>query len=1087
MGNRTVGSSVQGVRRTFVKLEGVLVYGKICIPRAHSYAVWLLPWVEALLQDVTLTDLIECPPWPVPVDPLVVRQLLHTLVDLRWAVPVWGRDGVELDSRLAAAFRKDGRIGLARTLFDAEVLTGEWWAEGLAGTVLSRQTAVQFDWDFRRRADHELQVEGEPQRLLDAREPDLVDLLRKLGGVTDLRVASNRAFLGTPLTAGDRKYILFTLVGDEVRLLPPELAELEPVLAAHAPSLLGQRKTARSRAVKLPASPVERLAAEVETFATHPAALGPVSMVRERVERLARMVEQGADALQAWLDQGVAVRPVLGPSQRHFDAVREMCTQLDPSYQHIILITSAFLNSVNAAQEDGLADALAGAPEAARVLVVYGHANDDPLQQQTSDIETWRAALVTRAPSLAGRVLVIAGRRRSHEKVVLTSAGDWMVGSWNAASSRPNATTFECSLTGRSRAFALQTLEHVAPNVEAPEAIPWISEFRKGLAAASIGEGRGKGVAVGNLKRAVGVLAKVGKMAGEHVDESWTHSIRAVRAALAPFLMVARLDLVDEQQTRDAFVALVRATKKNVLLASDRLAESGFDSATLRDLQGNGRYRRTVRVVWGREWAGRRNTDALVRKQLRRARRTVRDARQVLGESLRTREKPMENHAKLLIVDGQRGLVTSENLLSYGGEKGRHETRELGLLFWSPTVARHILGRMRLQWPDALRGDPRAKAEPPLPWIIAGNESWHALAAIRDELDFDWQNIDYLERVVEGELAADEPETSERRQSWQELVARVGRQPFRWVRDEGERLGLVAYADGQWIPYDATSPIAAKQALKRAEEAVARLTAEHAPSQEISVETETASVRVHPLVAKVTEEMVAIPPGDFMMGDSRVRDERPRHRVAISKPFLLGRIPVTQELWQSVMGSLPHLRDVERHPEFPIIHISYGEMQRFLERLNSLPGGGGFELPTEAQWEYACRAGSDGIYSFGDKAGIGKEAGRLEKFAWTKRNAKARLQRVGQLEPNAFGLYDMHGLVYETMRDGPRRYRKTYEVDPVGPLDGQRIVARGGFWGRFPVDPKRPWSEHFRCASRQVYEKSHRVSFRIARQTGGEW
>lgn len=183
------------------------------------------------------------------------------------------------------------------------------------------------------------------------------------------------------------------------------------------------------------------------------------------------------------------------------------------------------------------------------------------------------------------------------------------------------------------------------------------------------------------------------------------------------------------------------------------------------------------------------------------------------------------------------------------------------------------------------------------------------------------------------------------------------------------------------------------------------------------------------------------------------------------------------------MGRLPHLRDVERHPEYPIIQVTRDDMLRFIARLNDLPGGGGFGLPTEAQWEYACRAGASTLYCFGDDPGRGEMPGMLEQYAWTKRNSNARLQKVGQLRPNAFGLHDMHGLVYETMCDGLRTYTAADATDPIGPLNGERIGARGGFWGRFPVDPRNAVQEHFRCAARQHYEQSHRVSFRLARES----
>ena len=219
------------------------------------------------------------------------------------------------------------------------------------------------------------------------------------------------------------------------------------------------------------------------------------------------------------------------------------------------------------------------------------------------------------------------------------------------------------------------------------------------------------------------------------------------------------------------------------------------------------------------------------------------------------------------------------------------------------------------------------------------------------------------------------------------------------------------------------------------------------------------------------------------MGDDRVAIERPRHRVHISRPFLLGRTPVTQALWEAVMGRLPHLRDVERHPSFPIIQVTHDEMLAFVDRLNAAPGGGGFELPTEAQWEYACRAGSDTVYCFGDNPGPGRAPGLLERYAWTPRNANARLHAVGELTPNGWGLYDMYGLVYEACRDPMRHYQRGEVVDPVGRPGEDKIAARGGAWGRFPLDrPGVSANERRRRSRRQGWVKSHRVSAPLARR-----
>ena len=239
-------------------------------------------------------------------------------------------------------------------------------------------------------------------------------------------------------------------------------------------------------------------------------------------------------------------------------------------------------------------------------------------------------------------------------------------------------------------------------------------------------------------------------------------------------------------------------------------------------------------------------------------------------------------------------------------------------------------------------------------------------------------------------------------------------------------------------------------------------------------------VAQNPLIAKVMAEMILVPAGSFMMGDDRVPSEAPRHQVTLTRSFWLGRYPVTQELWEQVLGRLPHLERWERGPRFPIIHVSYREMQEFIARLSFLSGGAGFALPTEAEWEYACRAGSTGDYSFGPS-----QRGTtlpIDDYAWHEGNAERRLHEVGLKQPNAFGLFDMHGLVYETVRDGRRIYQREPVTDPVGPIDGRNAVARGGAWTRFPFRrPGQREEEHFRCASRQTYERSKRVGFRILR------
>ena len=191
-------------------------------------------------------------------------------------------------------------------------------------------------------------------------------------------------------------------------------------------------------------------------------------------------------------------------------------------------------------------------------------------------------------------------------------------------------------------------------------------------------------------------------------------------------------------------------------------------------------------------------------------------------------------------------------------------------------------------------------------------------------------------------------------------------------------------------------------------------------------------------------EMVLIPAGKFLMGspdsDKNAQgDEKPQHRVRITKPFYLGKYVVTQEQWEAVMGSNP---SQFKGPKNPVDSVSWDDCQQFLDKLNakSGPGGAKFQLPTEAQWEYACRAGSTTRYCFGDE-----ESG-LGEYAWYGANSHEKTHPVGEKKPNAWGLYDMHGNVDEwcaEWHDGGY-YAGSPTDDPTGPTTGSGRVRRGG-------------------------------------------
>jgi formylglycine-generating enzyme required for sulfatase activity len=172
-----------------------------------------------------------------------------------------------------------------------------------------------------------------------------------------------------------------------------------------------------------------------------------------------------------------------------------------------------------------------------------------------------------------------------------------------------------------------------------------------------------------------------------------------------------------------------------------------------------------------------------------------------------------------------------------------------------------------------------------------------------------------------------------------------------------------------------------------------------------------------------------------------VDDEQPVHTVRISQPFYLGLYPVTQRQWEAVMGDRPsHFRG----QDYPVDQISWDKVQEFIRSVNTHEGRTRYRLPTEAEWEYAARVGATGNYCYGD------DVTQLSQYAWYA-DAQGTTHPVGQLQPNTWGLYDMHGNVWEWVQDwyDAREYQHRTAagravVDPTGPAAGSYRVGRGG-------------------------------------------
>jgi formylglycine-generating enzyme required for sulfatase activity len=208
-----------------------------------------------------------------------------------------------------------------------------------------------------------------------------------------------------------------------------------------------------------------------------------------------------------------------------------------------------------------------------------------------------------------------------------------------------------------------------------------------------------------------------------------------------------------------------------------------------------------------------------------------------------------------------------------------------------------------------------------------------------------------------------------------------------------------------------------------------------------------------PSAEGIPGEMVLIPAGSFTMGDGAGRPDETPHAVSVSS-YYLDKYPVTQELYEKVMGVNPSKQKDKKNP---VEKTQWTDAVRFCNRCSELEGltpcydldtwecnfeANGYRLPTEAEWEYACRAGSTGKYCFGEA-----EA-ELPQYAWFKPHSQGKPRPVGQKQPNRWGLYDMHGNVWQWCNDwyGENYYKESPAKNPRGPATGKMRVLRGGAW-----------------------------------------
>lgn len=262
------------------------------------------------------------------------------------------------------------------------------------------------------------------------------------------------------------------------------------------------------------------------------------------------------------------------------------------------------------------------------------------------------------------------------------------------------------------------------------------------------------------------------------------------------------------------------------------------------------------------------------------------------------------------------------------------------------------------------------------------------------------------------------------------------------------------------LPYGVLDSIPIESIAKYPMKVLAQL-----PSEVLAKLPNQAFAKFPPLMNSLGMALNWIPSGKFRMGEGEES-----YDVTITRPYYLGVIEVTQEQYQRVMGkNLSSFKGVKN----PVENVSWDDAVSFCKKLSELPteksAGRVYRLPTEAEWEYACRAGTTTDYSFGDAES------QLDDYAWYSKNSGQAAHAVGLKEPNAFGLYDMHGSVWEWCQDWYGGYPSGALIDPLGPSESTYRVCRGGSWGS--------GAAYCRAAYRRTFVPAYRspiCGFRIA-------
>ncbi|MBK8193516.1 MAG: SUMF1/EgtB/PvdO family nonheme iron enzyme [Lewinellaceae bacterium] len=266
------------------------------------------------------------------------------------------------------------------------------------------------------------------------------------------------------------------------------------------------------------------------------------------------------------------------------------------------------------------------------------------------------------------------------------------------------------------------------------------------------------------------------------------------------------------------------------------------------------------------------------------------------------------------------------------------------------------------------------------------------------------------------------------------------------------------------------------EVMEKLHEMVEAIRAEKKPAPTAPAKPAQPKTAAPPTPPPGLPDMVPVKGGTFTMGSPKNEEGRydaeTQHPVTLSD-FLIGKYPVTQQLWKEIMGNNPpHFKG----DDLPVEQVSWDDVQEFLKKLNARYPGHHFRLPTEAEWEYAARGGNL------SKGFIYAGSNKLDEVAWYSGNSGSKTHPVGQKKANELGLFDMSGNVWEWCADWYGDYPSQPQADPTGPESGAHRVSRGGSWSDVPL--------HCRVACRLYWLPGARyghLGFRLAASPAVRW